>query len=329
MKHKSCVMSIAMAALVLVSLGAACASVSAAPANSANVQTPPLVGASVVGAPAVSSQDGGKSQDLFVRGTNGSIYWKHSNDGKTWPSTATCLGGYATSDPAAVSPSSGTIVVLVRGGGVGALWSRYTTDGGQNWKNWANAGGKLLEGTGPTAYKWGSANYWFVTGTDHALWWMGPAGPNWQSLGGYLTSSPSVAAALNTAPTPWIDVSARGGDNALWYIATSNGGGTWDHWASQGGKLLAGTGPAAYSYGSTFSGVLVTGTNHSLYNTELGTSGYRCLGGYVTSSPGATLNWPNTLDAFGRGSNGALWVDYQTPVGLSGTWSGWTSIGGI
>ena len=52
----------------------------------------------VVGAPAVAAQNA-NSLDLFVRGANGSIYWKHSTDGTTWPLTSTSLGGYADVRP--------------------------------------------------------------------------------------------------------------------------------------------------------------------------------------------------------------------------------------
>src|SRR5665647_127060 len=104
MKHKLIITSVAMAALVLVSLcavGASALSVSAAQGSNSNAQAPGLVGASIQGAPAVCSQDG-TSLDLFVRGTDLHLYWLHSADGMTWmPSKAVDLGGICTSNPAA------------------------------------------------------------------------------------------------------------------------------------------------------------------------------------------------------------------------------------
>src|SRR5665647_340680 len=175
MKHThKILMSVALAALVLVSLGAVSA-VSAAQGSNSNVKEPPLVGASITGAPAVVSQDG-TSLDLFVRGSDLHLYWLHSADGKTWtPSTAVDLGGICTSNPAATSPANGTIDVFVRGNN-GVLYSKNTTNGGTLWSDWSNVGGsgRLLENTGPAAYSYISGMTtrvgWFVTGTNHKLY---------------------------------------------------------------------------------------------------------------------------------------------------------------
>ena len=53
--------------------------------------------------PAVCAQ-GSNTLALFIQGRGGALYWKHWN-GATWSAWAS-LGGYATSDPAATSPSS-------------------------------------------------------------------------------------------------------------------------------------------------------------------------------------------------------------------------------
>jgi hypothetical protein len=321
MKHNRTLISIAMAALMLVSLVAVCASVSAAPGSSSNVQTPPVVGSgtTVVGAPAVCSQ-GGTSTDLFVRGANGSIYWEHSNDGTTWPLTSVCLGGYATSDPAAVSWGAGDIAVWVRGGD-GAVWSRTTTNGGDSWSSWSSYGGQLLTGTGPAACNWtanGETNIGvFVTGTDHALWWYfnrGVAG--WSSLGGYLTSSPGA----QTPPVSgYIYVFVRGGDGALWSRSTSNGGYSWSSWYSLGGQLLTGTGPAVDKNVDFY----VIGTDHALWWNSVG---WVSLGGYLTSSPAAVeTSMGNTLNVFARGGDNFLWERSYS----NSAWGPWTSIGGI
>jgi len=64
MKHKLTFISIALAAIMLLAGVAVCASVSvsASPGSSSNVQTPSVVGATVVGAPAVCG--GGTGQAL-------------------------------------------------------------------------------------------------------------------------------------------------------------------------------------------------------------------------------------------------------------------------
>src|SRR5665647_1206331 len=255
MKHThKILMSVALAALVLVSLGAVSA-VSAAQGSSANVKAPTLVGASITGAPAVVSQDG-TSLDLFVRGTDLHLYWLHSADGKTWDtSKAVDLGGICTSNPAATSPASGYIDVFVRGD-TGVLWEKSTTDAGAaipTW-TWTQVGGvgQVLAGTAPTAYSFGGVGTpqsqvgWFVTGTTHNLYqmWVDSTGTHgWQNLGGYLTSGPAATALSDGTQ---IGVIVGGTDGVIWYkLGTPTG---WGDWTRIGGQLYSGTGPTAYNW---------------------------------------------------------------------------------
>jgi hypothetical protein len=84
---------------------------------------------------------------------------------------------------------------------------------------------------------------YFVTGTNHNLYWSWTGQSGWKNLGGYLTSSPAAIASNGSR----IDVYARGSDGSLYTIYTTNGGTSWSTWSKIGGALLAGTGPAAYS----------------------------------------------------------------------------------
>jgi len=331
MKRKRTLLSIAMATLVLVSLCAvyASTSVSAAQGSSANVQAPALVGAptSIVGAPAVCSLDA-KSLDLFVRGADGALWWKHWNGTTLRWSTWTSLGGGLTSDPAAMSMQGGLIDVFARGGD-GALWVKSATNGGTSWWPWTKIGGQLAEGTGPAACSWASGRLdIFVAGTNHALWykWYQSATgwSTWTSLGGGLTSSPAATSPGNGV----INVFARGGNGALWervyYQTYSN---NWWPWTSLGGQIAPGTGPAARSY-FTQCDVFVAGMNGALWHRSGSTagsfSGWTSLGGHLTSSPSVTSPQNNEIDVFARFTDGALWqkVYYDQ-------WTSWYSIGGM
>jgi hypothetical protein len=84
---------------------------------------------------------------------------------------------------------------------------------------------------------------YFVTGTNHNLFWSWTGHSGWKDLGGYLTSSPAAIASNGSR----IDVYARGSDGSLWTIYTTNRGTSWSSWSKIGGGLLAGTGPAAYA----------------------------------------------------------------------------------
>ena len=184
----------------------------------------------VAGAPAVCSQNA-SSLDLFARGADNALYWKHSPDGTTWTAPAVDLGGYLTSDPAATSPSNGVIDVFVSGGD-GALYEKTTTNGGTSWSSWSSLGGQIPAGTGPAACSWGAGRLdLFVQGTNGALYhksYAGTSWSNWQDLGGSLTSSPAATSPSNGL----IDVFVRGGDNGLWQLSYNNG--VWGSWTSAG-----------------------------------------------------------------------------------------------
>jgi len=91
---------------------------------------------------------------------------------------------------------------------------------------------------------------------------------------------------------------------------------TWSGWQSMGGQLLAGTGPAACNWGSDQTDWFVTGTNHNLYHSWTGSSGWENLGGYLTSSPAAYSSGNGVIDVGARGSNGALYTrHYSGPTG--------------
>lgn len=326
-----------MAALVLVSLGAISASVGAAQSSSAKVQAPAVVKASILGAPAVCSQDG-TGLDLFVRGTDSHLYWLHSPDGYTWtPSAAVDLGGICTSNPAATSPQSGYIDVFVRGD-TGVLWMAYTTDAGAHW-TWKQIGGLLYAGTGPGAYSWAGQVGWFVTGTTQALWqqWstngVNPSSwqmSGWQNLGGILTSSPAATALPGGSQ---IGVVVGGTNSEIWFRSGLAASG-WGGWTDTGGQLLSGTSPSAYNLGSSQVGWFVTGTTSNLYQQWAGNSqGYQNLGGSLTSSPGAVAKSSSPVyeDVFARFSSGgtaALWQSSYNKGG-SGAWGNWMFVGQV
>ena len=333
MKHKRSVISIAMATIMLVSLCAVCAStsVSAAPSSSTNAET----SAGLVGAPAevVGATPGSSAPAVCRDSANSLITFVKETDGTLWYTRcifSTCfgwksLGGYLTSDPAAVTRAQNKFDVAARGGD-GALWTRNTTDGGGNWTTWSKIGGGLLAGTGPTTYIWGdSRTGWFVTGNNHALWhtWNDSAGLHaWENLGGYLTSSPAATSSTNGV----IDVVARGNNGALW--TRHYAGGVWGAWTSLGGQIAPSTAPGTTSFTSGRLDVFAQGTNGALWHRWYVSgvwSSWESLGGKLTSSPDATAGefpllvpW---IGVFARGGDGEIWMrQYQTE------WSDWTHL---
>lgn len=296
-----------------------------APVGGANVQVPALAGSAVgVGTPAIVYIPGGIGFFIFVKGSDGALWVTHWG-GMSW-STPTSLGGQLTSDPTATlanAPSGGLGLCVAVRGTDGALWMRETQDGGATWSSWQSLGGQLLAGTGPGAGRWlnasGSHAYaWYVTGTNHALYGWNLCGGGWESLGGYLTSSPAAASTVSTASNVFV----RGSDGALWTRSTTNGGASWNAWASLGGQLASGTGPAACAYGSRID-AFVEGTNGALWhrsNTGTGWSGWQSLGGQLASSPAAAADsLSSLLSVLVRGTDGNLWQRYYQ----NGAWTGW------
>jgi hypothetical protein len=341
MKHNRILLSVAMAAIMLVSICAVSAStlgVSAAQGSSPNVKAPPVVGAPVgAGAPGVCTNN---SADLFlfIRGADNALYLKISPNGVTWPSTEVSLGGVLASAPAATSPGNGVIEVFSRGTD-GRLYEKASTDHGATWSpKWISLGGQLLANTGPSACSWASGGTThtelFVTGTDHRCYQMSQTGPSataWHDLGGYLTSAPAGTVLSDGSQ---IGLFVAGTNGIIYYNHYTS---TWSGWVKVGGTVLSGTSPAAYNFGAAQIGWFVTGTDSQLWNNWVGSggsAGYAALGGVLTSSPSATVRTVmtgNIIDVFARGSTGQFAALYQITYnsGGSGHWGGWTAIGGV
>ena len=341
-------MSVAMAAIVLVSLcavGASTLSVSAAQGSSS---TPAVVGAPVgSGAPGVCSVNG-TGLDLFIRvAADNSLVWKESPDGTNWTSSQTSLGGTLTAPPAVNASFANTtstyasIYVCARGTD-GSLYERTITPNGTQitqansssytMSPWVYLGGQLATNTGPSVCSWGTGRLdVFVQGTDGAMWhkwWTGTSWNGWESLGGKLTSAPG-ATAMGPSPNQ-IGVFVAGVNGTIYYKHWN--GNAWSGWANVGGQLLSGTSPAAYNWGTSQIGWLVTGTDSNLYRSWVGSSsGYEGIAGVLTSSPSVTAKQNGLLDVFARGSTGTFAALYQISYGYPnpGVWGTWTALGGV
>jgi hypothetical protein len=197
-------------------------------------------------------------------------------------------------------------------------------------------GGRLVGGPGTAFVPPGSLNgtWVFGRGTDNALWQAlgSSAGhPNqWRSYGGQLTSSPGVAAgALAVTGGESIDVVARGTDAAVWDREVTSA--ATRPWISLGGRMLAGTAPAAVNTGGTVY-VLAVGTDHALWATHSSDgvhwSGWQSLGGKTIASVGAATPAPGAAVAVVRGTDNAAW--YLEFAGTTpGVGPGWHSLGGV
>src|ERR1700753_1519416 len=187
-----------------------------------------------------------------------------------------------------------------------------------------NVGGNLT--AAPALAPSGSDVLIFGPGTNHQLYFksctLAGSCSGWVSLGGSVTSK---AGAVFEGPTVAdYAVYARGGNGAAWGRTHTTAG--WGAWRSEGGNLLAGTGPAAADLNGTSLWVVGTSTQMSLAGP--GEGAFTPVGGQTASSPGlaataAPSGGQAALVAVARGSNGAGF--YHRFLSNS---PGWHSLGG-
>ena len=198
----------------------------------------------VAGAPAVTAQNA-NSVDLFVKGTDNALWYKHW-DGTKW-SNSTSLGGVLTSDPAATSSATAYHQRLCARHRQRHLvedhhgWRRHVVQLGLHRR--ADSVRHRTRGLlmGLRSSRRLCARY----GRRHAgqTAYMGTSWSNWQSLGGVLTSSPAATSRNSGGMTVFV----RGNDGGIWsrdYV-----GGSWGNWVSIGGQTPAGRAPAVCSWG--------------------------------------------------------------------------------
>ena len=240
-------------------------------------------------------------------------------------------GGYLTSAPTVASGGSNRLDVFALGGD-SALWHKWWD--GTTWVHpprpdgWESLGGFLT--SAPTAASCGPNRLdVFALGGDKALWhkwwdgtaWVHPPRPDgWESLGGFLTSAPSVT---SSGPN-CLDVFALGGDNALWHKWWD--GTTWVHPPRPDGWESLGSPPnvrlkndcnLASSRGATLA-VFAIGTDDQIYYIYLD-NGWSNWGVAPSIVENGKVITPLHIAALGgylyvHGSNGYLYSIYWALV---------------
>jgi hypothetical protein len=182
----------------------------------------------------------------------------------------------------------------------------------------------------------------WVRGADNRLWafkgFTSGGSPRWSNLGalyGGLTSRPSPA--VGVLP------SSFGGSGPAWDVVARGysgyNGPVWDRlafhgasfWSSLGGRVLAGSGPAAVNVGGTLY-VLAVGTDGSVWAQQYPTGdgpapAWKSLGGRGSGDVGVASPAPGVGVVFVRGTDNAVW--YNEFAGTTaGVTPGWHSLGG-
>ena len=227
--------------------------------------------------------------DIFVRGTDGAVWYKTTtNNGTTW-SNWNSLGGQvaAGTGPAACSWGAGRLDVFVEGTN-GALWHKWSTNYGATWSNWESLGGKLTSSPAassqtPTNPPTPNLIGVFVRGTDGACWykeWTSTAWSSWKSLGGQLApnTGPGVMGGGFDAKTDVAGyvVFVQGTNQQLWWQEFGEAGSAWSHLPACPEVLSASSPAVCLSFGGHVEAFVSTTSGNLMY-CEGGASGWEWL----------------------------------------------------
>jgi len=223
-------------------------------------------------------------------------------------------------NPAATSRGANDVWLFARRSSDGAILVRNLTETG--WSSWSSLGGSWT--SGPAAAAYGPSIEIFARGTDGAVWTdalVNGAWTGWGSLGGYVTSAP---AAIARRGTNYLDLAARGGNDAI-YLKTYVPGTGWSAWGSLGGTLT--TGPALDSHSDGVLDVFARGTDGAVYqqgwNGSQWFASWASLSGGTFGAPAAVNKQPHDLDVYVRGGGNALYQKHWDSVG---SWTNWTLV---
>ena len=257
------------------------------------------LGGSLRSGPAAASWASDR-MDVFAADAATGALVRRSWDGTQWSGYENLGGGIGSgTGPAAVSWETNRIDVFIAGTDA-QLWHRSW--GGSSWSGWEPLGGVLS--SSPTATSWPDGRLdVFGRGTDAQLWhrsWDGSSWSGWEPLGGVLTAAPGA--------TSWgpgrVDVFVRGSGNSLWHKWYAGG---WSGWQSLGGVL--GSAPSASSWGVDRIDLVALAPNgtpgHLFWASQW--SWWSSLGGAGTGDPAVIDRDSGVIDAFVRGTDGALW----------------------
>ena len=183
------------------------------------------------------------------------------------------LGGVVNGSPSAITNTNGSLEVFVTSAVDATVWHNWTVDSNFDWNGWALLATAVSTGNPVPLYHpiavvdpgsgWAGV---FGRGPGSALWYtLHPPGQGWfqfNSLGGYLTSDPSVAFGSDGS----INAFVNGGDNALWFITAQPSPFVFGSWASLSGVLA--NGPAAALNQDGRMAVFVEGTDTTMWTIE-------------------------------------------------------------
>ena len=250
--------------------------------------------------------------DVFARGVDGSIYYRHRPPWQGTFESWVSLGGYIVGAPAVVAVNN-RLMVFARGGD-NALY--VNTFDGTNWSGYAGLGGHL---TGdPVAVVRGGVVDVFgrnVGGDIVSRRWDGSSWADWYSLGGWLDGNIDAVA----TKTDNIFVFARAGQTA--WVNHLDGG--WSGWQSLGEAVVGDPSAVAAPYNAPYAKVWVSfrGTNDQLHakgwsSTSRTWTAWHSSGGGSTTTP-ALVSYQHLMMASDKDTGTVYWRRFEPPAEYS------------
>lgn len=238
------------------------------------------------------------------------------------------LGGKVSGDPVVGANADGRLEVFAVGAKGNMVTSFQTAPNG-GWSGWFSLGGNL-EGTPAVARNADGRIEIFARSAGNTMehaWQDAPNGKigNFATLGGSWASDPALARNHDGR----LEVFAVGNDGALRHAWQTAANGGWSGWASLGSAGGGLSEPRAILAHDNTLRVFAIGKDQATYVIAQESGGWgdwTSLGGKSTSNPTVARNADGRLEVFVRGTNGALYHQWEKSV--NGAWSGWASLGG-
>merc|ERR1712199_32293 len=224
-----------------------------------------------------------------------------------------------------------------------AIWYKIQIHpNGGTWTNWKCIGSPVsvlssegylhvfAKGENGTLYHIGQSH----NDSSAAVW------GEWASLGGSLTSIPSVLLDAESL----LHVFVRGPDRALWHkrqLGTHQPRSVvWEEWKTLGGVLASAPRvPVALNTVNLLE-IFVRASDKAFWHRcqvaslpsferEVDWNEWQSLGGVFSSGPSAVLNGDGLIETYGRGADKAVWRKNQFLVDGIPKWTNWVSLRGI
>jgi hypothetical protein len=244
----------------------------------------------------------GEGHAVYVRGTDGRIWWRTVEAFKS-PDYSTRwrpLSGVVASGPDVAQVSSTELWLAARSTGSNLLVRRQS---GATFGSWENLGGTITSAP-VLMVETGTPRTWaFARGGDGAVWYRVRGGDAvwapWRTIGGWLTSA---ADAVYYGFGPSVVVQGRGLDGVIWGRVLDIPSGTWSPWEVAGERTTSATSTVRSDrvFGITY----WRGLKNQVLGIVDGPEPFD-LGGVATSAPDASYG--GEIVAV-RGTDNALWA---------------------